>query len=127
QPTPEDLEQLPKYINHPNFRIAEEAIDGINLLPEGQLTPPIRAALREALVRGDPAISSLVAQTVARFGWKDFSSSLAAVYPLFQQADHIEPRISILTALGLVGDHSHLRLMQAALKDDNRMVVLAAA
>jgi peptidylprolyl isomerase len=126
-PTDSELSQLVDYIDGDNVRVAEEAIDGVSTLTEDRFSPGMRVALKRALERGDSALSALVSQIVEKYKWKDFAQSLATVYPLFTQPDDIEAKTAILSALGAVGDHSHVPLLEAAMKDTERSVVATAA
>jgi len=121
-----DLDRVPGYLGHGDPKIVEEALEGLNQLPEESFTPPIRVAMKKALERGDVGITTLVAQTADKFKWKDFAPSLATVYHLFTQRDQIEAKVAVLSALGSIGDHSHLELFKTALSDPDRVVIMAA-
>lgn len=124
---PEDLERLAAYVGHGDIRVAEAAIEGLSQVPEERVPATAKPALRKALEGGDTALTSLVAQLVERFKWKDFAPSLATVFPLLKAPDEIEAKVAVLNALALVGDHSHLDVINAAFSDPERLVVQAAA
>lgn len=125
--TPQDLEKLVTYVTHKDLRVAEAAIEGLSLYSEDKLPLSTKPALRKALERGDTGITCLVAQLVGKRAWKDFAQSLAAVYPLLDDVDQIEAKIATLEALALVGDRSHVELLDSAINDPERLVSAAAA
>lgn len=124
--TPADLDRLSPFIESDNVRVAEEAIESLNGVDEGNLGAQVKASLRKALERADVGLTSMVAQIVEKNKWKEFAGPLATVYRLFGQRDQLEAKVAVLTALAVVGDYSHVELIQSAFKDEDRVVVQAA-
>lgn len=123
----EDAERLVGYVTSEEIRSAEAAVEGLSQIPEDKIPATAKPALRKALERGDTALSSLVAQIVERNRWKELAPTLAATYRLFTSPDQIEAKIAVLNALGAVGDHSHLDVLEIAMGDPEKLVVTAAA
>jgi cyclophilin family peptidyl-prolyl cis-trans isomerase len=125
--TPTDLDRLVGYLSLPDPRLVEEAIDGLNSLPDESFTPPIKVALKKDLERADVGLTASIAPLVEKMKWKEFATTLATSYRLFNIRDQIEAKVATLSALGTVGDYSNLDLLQVALRDPDRPVVVAAA
>jgi cyclophilin family peptidyl-prolyl cis-trans isomerase/HEAT repeat protein len=125
--TPADLEKLVSFVGHKDLRVAEAAIEALSVYPEDKLPPSAKPALRKVLERGETGITCLVAQLAMKRVWKDFAGSLASVYPLLDDVDQIEAKIATLDALAVVGDRSHVELLDSALNDPERLVALSAA
>ncbi len=123
---PEDLEKLAGYVGSPELKVAEAAIEALTQLPEDKVPQSAKPTLRRVLERGDTALTSLVSQLVEKFKWKEFAPSLASVYRLLIDPDQVEAKIAVLNALAAVGDHSHMDVVEAAIGDNERLVVVAA-
>lgn len=123
----EDLLRLSELASHPDPRAAEEALETFGTVSEDRITPPMKAGLRKALEKGDPAVSALVAQLIERLKWKEFVPTLTSVYRLFVSPDQLEGKVAVLDALAVVGDHTSVELLESALAEPDRPVAAAAA
>lgn len=126
-PAPDDTARIANFLQHENPRIVVEMMDSLANRYEGEWPPEWRAALKKSIERADPAICSAGAQVVSRFGWKDFAPSLTGALGKLTQADHVEPKIAVISALGSTGSSSQVAALQAALGDSQKAVVQAAA
>lgn len=124
--TTEDMEKLSGFIASTDVRVAEAAIEALNQVPEEKIPASAKPMLRKALESGDTGLTSLVAQLVEKFKWKDFAPSLSTVYRLLTSPDQIEAKVAVLNALAAVGDHSHMDVVENAINDPERLVVVAA-
>lgn len=124
--TAPDLDRLSHLITGDNTKVAVESIEILQELPDETFTPGLKAALRQALEKGDVGLTSLVAQLTEKLKWKDMALPLSTAYPLFTSRDQVEAKVGILSALGSVGDYTHVPLLQGALSDADRVVVQAA-
>ena len=122
----QDIEKLSSYLTHPEVRMVTEALEATSTLAEEKYTPELRAGIKRALERVDTATSALAAQLAEKYKWKDFAPSLASVYPLFTAPDQVEVKVALLGALGAVGDLTHLPTVEAALKETEKQVIVAA-
>lgn len=122
----DDLEKIVPFLNAQDTRVAVEALEGVSGLPEEKFSSAMKTALKQAVSRADTAVTSLSAQVAEKFRWKEFAPSLASVYPLFTAPDQVEAKVAVLTAIGAVGDRSHMMLLEEAMKEPERLVVKAA-
>jgi len=122
----EDLEKLVGYVNGSDPRLSASAVEALSLMPEDRLPGQARTALRTVIAQGDTAVVTLVAQVAERFRWKDFGGPLGASYRLLRSADQIEAKVAVLNALGAVGDHSLLDVLETGIQDGERLVASAA-
>lgn len=125
----EDIEKLVPFITHSEIKVATEAVEATASLPEDKFTPPMKAALKQAVERADIAVSSLAVQVAERFKWKEFAPTIVAVYPLFSAPDQVEAKVALLDALGALGDASHEPFLEGLIdvnKEPQRLVIDAA-
>jgi cyclophilin family peptidyl-prolyl cis-trans isomerase/HEAT repeat protein len=125
-PKPEDWPRIAAFIQQDSPKIVVEMLDALSLRFDGEWPPEWRAALKKSLERADPAICSAASQVVSRYQWKEFAPTLATALTKLTQADQVEPKIALLSALGAVGNSSQSPLLQTALNDPQKAVAQAA-
>lgn len=124
--TAADLALVMPYIDHDSTMIAVAATSVFGATPKTNVPQTILASLRKALAKRDLALTATVAETAASLDLRDLAPDLAASY-LTQEANDVEAKLSILIALGKIGSKDQLESIEGALKDDERLVVIAAA
>ncbi len=122
----EDSDLIASLIRESDLKIIEETLEGIMLWGGAGISSTIKAAMRNGLEKADVGIAAMVSESAEKLRWKDFAASLAATYPLLTRTDQLEAKESILAALAVTGDTSHLALLQMALNDPQKGVVSAA-
>jgi cyclophilin family peptidyl-prolyl cis-trans isomerase/HEAT repeat protein len=103
-----------------------EILDSLSGWPEEAFTLEIKQSLRALLERKDAAISASVASIVERLKWKEFGTSLASAYSGLSKPDLVESKVALLAAMGSLGDPALTPILESALKDTERSVVVAA-
>ncbi len=124
--SPDDGDLIASLLKSDEIKVVEDTLEGLMLWGGPGISSTIKAAMRNALEKADVGITSMVAELAEKMRWKDFATSLATTYPLLTRPDQLEAKESILSALGTVGDNSHLPLLQSALNDPEKGVVSAA-
>jgi peptidylprolyl isomerase len=122
----QDAELISQILLDDEPLIVESLMEGLSSLPESSFDANLKTALRKSLERADLGITAAISELALKMVWKDFAQSLALVYPLFNQRDAAETKVSILTALQTLGDSSHVSTVESAFKDPEKTVVEAA-
>ncbi len=122
-----DLEKLLQLATSDEVRVAGAAIEAWGKVSEEKIPPELKDILRAALGKGDLVLTSLSADFAASHQWTDFAADLARVYRSMNGADYLETRLAILGALEAIGGPSEVPVLEEALNDPERVVVMAAA
>jgi cyclophilin family peptidyl-prolyl cis-trans isomerase/HEAT repeat protein len=125
-PTVEDGPLLATLLKDSNVRVVTELLESMAGWPAAAFNEDIKATLRANLERKDPAISAGVALIVEKLKWKDFGSALATAYQGLNKPDSVGSRVTVLTAMGSLGDSSLAPYIETLLKDPDKTVVTAA-
>ncbi len=123
----EDLEKVLTYLTHTKTSVIQASLEALSQTPEEKYPATTKPLLRKTLEKGDLGISALISQIVEKNRWKDFAVPLSLTYRLHLAADQVEARVAILSALAVVGDPSQLDVVEEAFKDNEKVVVEAAA
>ncbi|MBI4405522.1 MAG: peptidylprolyl isomerase [Deltaproteobacteria bacterium] len=121
-----DSEKLAQFVGDSDRRLSLAAVDGLSTLPEAKFSAGIKEALMKVLEAADAGLGASIASLVEKHKWRAFGPSIAKAYLAFKSPDHIEARVAALGALGQIGDSSYMGILQAALNDGERQVVIAA-
>lgn len=114
------------YMQSEDLAVATAAAEGVSGFADDLLQSTAKEPLLKALERHDLALTYLVADVAGRLGWTEFAAALADAYKVFR-ADDIEGKVAVLTALAKVGTADQLAVIEGALAEDDRAVVVAAA
>lgn len=125
-PTSSDLQRLSQYLSDPSPKTAGRAAEALTFLPEEKHTDAIRSAMKRALLLGDIAVTAMLAQVIKNLDLSDFTPALVSAYRHFQAADQVEGKIAVLDALAALKSKQALPLIESALADPHRQVVVAA-
>jgi cyclophilin family peptidyl-prolyl cis-trans isomerase/HEAT repeat protein len=89
--------------------------------------PALQEATRLSLLTLDIAKTSTAADVAMQLGWRELAPTLADVLLKMTASDLLESKISLLAALKELGGVEQKAALEEALKDDERLVALAAA
>jgi cyclophilin family peptidyl-prolyl cis-trans isomerase len=82
--------------------------------------------LRNLILKKDPGLIALISELARQKKWKDFAKPIADAYGFFKTDDATETKSTIISTLASIGSEPELPVIQAALKDNSKQVVLAA-
>ncbi len=122
----ESLSLILPYLQSEDLAVASAAAEGVSGFSDELLVSAAKEPLLKALERHDLALTYLVADVAGRLAWTEFAPALADAYKVFR-ADDIEGKVAVLGALAKVGTIDQLAVIEAALAEDDRAVVVAAA
>lgn len=126
-PSLEEAPLISTLVQDTNPRVVIDVLESLGAWPEGAFTEQLKTAMLLALERKDPAVVASIAPIVERHKWKSFGAPLALAFQAVNKPDLVESKVAVLTALGSLGDSSAVPIFEAALKDPERMVAMAAA
>lgn len=109
-----------------NQKLALDILESLSGWPEDAFTPEIKSSIKGILEKKDPALIAAVAVLVERFKWADLGSPLAAAYANLTKPDMVETKVAVLTALTALASSSYTSVFETALKDPEKLVVIAA-
>jgi cyclophilin family peptidyl-prolyl cis-trans isomerase len=107
----------------PHVRVRETAVGAF----EGRKdSAAAKEAVRAALADKDPVVVANACGVAAKNGWKDLAPSIAALPPRFPGCVGADAREAAVSALGELDGEANRAFLEAALKDGNPGVRLAA-
>lgn len=121
-----DVNQIVNMFNHKNIKIAGAAIAAMGSVTKNKLPSSIEVLFKQVLIRRDPGLTAVIADVSTSLNLKDLASDLANEYPHYKP-DEIETKLAILSALEKIGSKDQIKIVELALKDDERLVALAAS
>lgn len=86
----------------------------------------LKTTLKDLIFKKDPGVLALIAQLAAQKGWKDFAQPLADAYKAIPLEDTVETRTAIIQSLSSIGSEDQINVVDIALKDREKQVVIAA-
>jgi cyclophilin family peptidyl-prolyl cis-trans isomerase/HEAT repeat protein len=125
--TDADLAKLDELLGDPDPRVVSPVIDAIASFDKLRIATTTFAKIRAALSTRDLAVISSVATAAGTHMLVELAADLATIYETSSGGDWIEARLSIVGALGQLGDSTVLPTVTRALDDPERVVVAAAA
>jgi len=125
--TDNDLAKLDTLLGDADPRVVSPVIDAISTFDTTRIAVSTIGKIRAALSTHDLAVVASAASAAATHGWVAFAPDLAAILDASPGGPWIEGRLSILGALGALGDATVVPAVARALDDPERVVVVAAA
>lgn len=123
----QDIEFLISLAKSDDLAGAAAAIESLGKVQADSLPGKTKEALKVALSRSDATLSAVVADFVETHQWKEFADLLAPAYDQIPRPDDMEARVTILSALGAIGNTRQLSTIETALGKPDRAEVVAAA
>ncbi|MFM8314171.1 MAG: peptidylprolyl isomerase [Deltaproteobacteria bacterium] len=125
--TSENIKQLIPFLTEGNPLLLSDAIEQMANLEEDDFPDDWKTALKELVMKKDPGLLALISELAKQMNWKDFGKPLAEAYPSLNSDDTTETKSTLLNSLATLGSDSDLPLLQSALNDNAKQVVVAAA
>jgi cyclophilin family peptidyl-prolyl cis-trans isomerase/HEAT repeat protein len=132
-PSNGQLKNVVHLLQHRTTNVVEDAIAVISTVSDslldslpGGLTQ-LQNSLSVLLAKGDMAIIANIADLAKDKKWDRLAMDLAKSYEKLTAPDDVEAKLSVLSALAEIGSRDILTTLEVALKDDERLVALAAA
>lgn len=124
--TPEDLNRLEPFLKARNPKTISDAIETLATLKTDSFTDELKTSLKNLIPQKDPGLIALISELARQKNWKDFAKPLADAFNFFKTDDLTETKSSIISALAVIGSDPELGVVNSALKDNSKQVVLAA-
>lgn len=122
-----DLKATIAYLNGDELSETAAAIHGLSAIPDSSITQEIKTALKNIFVKGDAALSTMVAQLVIRHNWNDFIEPIIEVYPKLTSPDQLEAKIAIFQLIQRIPNSKYIPTIKLGIADSHPLVALAAA
>lgn len=122
----EDLSRITPFITEGNPKNISDAIETLANLKSDSFPEELKISLRNLILQKDPGLIALISELARQKKWKDFAKPIADAYSFFKTDDATETKSTIISTLASIGSEPELPVIQAALKDNSKQVVLAA-
>jgi cyclophilin family peptidyl-prolyl cis-trans isomerase/HEAT repeat protein len=122
-----DLATLSGLLNDPDPRIVSPVIDTLAGFDASRFDASLVAALKSKVANRDTAVFGSIASLAGTLLWTDLAEEFALAYDEFEGPAEMDGRITVLSALGALGDATYLPVVERGLLDAERNVVQAAA
>jgi cyclophilin family peptidyl-prolyl cis-trans isomerase/HEAT repeat protein len=124
--TPEDLNRLEPFLKDGSPKNLSDAIETLATLKTDSFSDELKSSLKNLIPQRDPGLIALISELARQKNWKDFAKPLAEAYNFFKADDKTETKATIISTLALIGSDPELPVINLALKDNSKQVVLAA-
>ncbi len=108
-------------------QMVSQSIEALAHLKPEQITDDFKSTIKELVNKKDPGLLALMAQLASQKNWKDFAQPLADAYGSLKTEDTTETKVALIESLATLGSNSQIPVVNLALKDNSRQVILAAA
>lgn len=125
--TDADLATLAELAADDTPRIAAAAINVLAGLPAERVPAEAKEAARAWITTRDVNLFFAVVTAAANLGWTDFLAPVSATYPTWTGPVGMDGRLGVLTLIQAVGSQADLPIVEQALDDTERNVVVFAA
>jgi cyclophilin family peptidyl-prolyl cis-trans isomerase len=125
--TDADLAALAELAGDDTPRVAAAAINVLAGLPAERVPAAAKEAARSWIATRDVNLFFAVVTAAANLGWTDFLPAVSATYPTWTGPVGMDGRLAVLTLIQAVGTQADLPIVEQALDDTERNVVLFAA